>query len=589
MYQTLYRKYRPSNFDEVIGQQVVVKTLKNAILNGRLNHAYLFTGPRGTGKTSIAKIFAKTINCSNLNETNPCNNCESCLQILNKKSVDIIEIDAASNNGVDEIRELRSKASLVPTVGRYKVYIIDEVHMLTQGAFNALLKTLEEPPSHIVFILATTEPHKIPTTIISRCQKFDFKKIAKEDMITKLKYITEKENVIVEENAYDEIVMQSDGCMRDALSILDQVIAFSNNQVTLDDVHEINGTLPEIELIDFIKNMKEQEYEQIFYKIEQYENIGKNYIKLSEELMTVLRNVLFFINIPNCTFDIERKKIYTEIVSIFTEEEIMEYIKKINEYLFEMKKTNNVRILFEMLVISLMQKRKNIDSLKRESIKINEKGNEMAPLNVSKPKKIEIDPLMVEKKEEFIKKEDIVNSSSHSEKEKKEFEEKKSQSKTQSSTEITEKIRELQQVRINNTLYGFNKQKMIEIKNKLEEVKKLLIDSEYSDYASMILDAEIKVASEDHIVFLCKNERMEIEFLQNLPHIDRTLEKVFGKKMFTSATNLANWTIIKNEFNNKLKKYEWIEEADDIKKYYENPEISLSMIDNIFGDIVEYS
>ncbi len=575
MYQTLYRKYRPSNFDEVIGQQVVVKTLKNAILNKKLTHAYLFTGPRGTGKTSIAKIFAKTINCSNLNETNPCNACESCLQILSKKSIDIIEIDAASNNGVDEIRELRSKASLVPTVGKYKVYIIDEVHMLTQGAFNALLKTLEEPPSHIVFILATTEPHKIPTTIISRCQKFDFKKIVKEDIITKLKYIIEKENVIVDENAYDEIAIQSDGCMRDALSILDQVIAFSNNHVTLEDVHEINGTLPELELIEFIKNMKEQKYEQIFYKIEQYENIGKNYIKLTEEFMSVLRNILLFINIPNCAFDRERKKTYTEIVSIFTMEEIMEYIKKMNEYLFEMKKTNNVRILFEMMIVSLMQKRENVDSLKKEIIEKEKK--EISLSNLNEPQKVEIESSISEEKE------NIVETFSSLE------ERNVSQSEIQNNVEVTEKIRELQQVRINNTLYGFNKQKMIEIKNKIEDVKKLLLDAEYSNYASMILDAEIKVASEDHIIFLCKNERMEMEFLQNLPYIDITLEKVFGKKMIASATNSANWAIIKNEFNNKLKKYEWMEEADDIKKYYENQEIALSMIDNIFKDIVEYS
>ena len=202
MYQSLYRKYRPQNFDEVIGQQVIVKTLKNTIVNHRLGHAYLFTGPRGTGKTTIAKIFAKKINCSNLKETITWNFCESCQQILNKKSVDIIEIDAASNNGVDEIRELRSKANLVPTVGKYKVYIIDEVHMLTTGAFNALLKTLEEPPSHVVFILATTEPHKIPTTIISRCQRFDFKKIAQRDMIAGLKKIALEEKIVIEENAY---------------------------------------------------------------------------------------------------------------------------------------------------------------------------------------------------------------------------------------------------------------------------------------------------------------------------------------------------------------------------------------------------
>lgn len=569
MYQTLYRKYRPQNFDEVVGQQVIVRTLKNAIYNQRLSHAYLFTGPRGTGKTSIAKIFAKTINCSNLQGTNPCNSCESCLQILNKKSIDIIEIDAASNNGVDEIRELRSKASLVPTVGKYKVYIIDEVHMLTQGAFNALLKTLEEPPSHIIFILATTEPHKIPATIISRCQRFDFKKISKENMIEKLKHISEKENIIVDENAYYEIINQSDGCMRDALSILDQVIAFSNDHVTLENVHEISGTLPEMELIEFIKNIKNQKYEQIFNEIDQFENLGKNYIKLSEELMNVLRNVLLFINVPDFTFEIERKENYKDISSGFTATEIMKYIRIISEYLFEMKKTNNVRILFEMMIILLMQEEQNVQSFyqeKKEDLKIEK-----------------------EKIEENAQKENTVQFVPDFESNREEKKVQPKISKSQSNTEITENIRTLQHLRINNTLYGFNKQKMMKIKNKLEEVKKLLIDDEYSNFASMILDAEIKVASEDHIVFLCKNERMEAEFLQNLPYIDKTLEKVYGKKMIASATNFEDWTIIKNEFNNKLKKYEWIEESEDIMKYYENQQITLSMIDNIFADIVEYS
>lgn len=569
MYQTLYRKYRPQNFDEVVGQQVIVRTLKNAIYNQRLSHAYLFTGPRGTGKTSIAKIFAKTINCSNLQGTNPCNSCESCLQILNKQSIDIIEIDAASNNGVDEIRELRSKASLVPTVGKYKVYIIDEVHMLTQGAFNALLKTLEEPPSHIIFILATTEPHKIPATIISRCQRFDFKKISKEDMNEKLKYISEKENILVDENAYCEIANQSDGCMRDALSILDQVIAFSNDHVTLENVHEISGTLPELELIEFIKNIKEQRYEQIFNEIEQFENLGKNYIKLSEELMNVLRNILLFINVPNFTFAPERQKDYNDISSFFTATEIMKYIRIINEYLFEMKKTNNVRILFEMMTILLMQEEQDTQPFyqeKKENLKMEK-----------------------EKIEENIQKENTIPFVPNFESNRTEERVQPKISKSQSTTEITENIRTLQHLRINNTLYGFNKQKMIEIKNKLEEAKKLLIDDEYSNYASMILDAEIKIASEDHIVFLCKNERMETEFLQNLPYIDKTLEKVYGKKMIASATKFEDWTIIKNEFNNKLKKYEWIEEPQNIMEYYENQQNTLSMIDNIFADIVEYS
>lgn len=590
MYQTLYRKYRPSNFDEVVGQQVIVKTLKNAISNERLNHAYLFTGPRGTGKTSIAKIFAKTINCSNLQKTNPCNACPSCLQILNKQSIDIIEIDAASNNGVDEIRELRSKASLVPTVGKYKVYIIDEVHMLTQGAFNALLKTLEEPPTHIIFILATTEPHKIPATIISRCQRFDFKKISKENMIEKLKYIAERENVTVDENAYDEIVMQSDGCMRDALSILDQVIAFSDNHVTLENVHEINGTLPEIELIEFIKNIKEQKYEQIFVKIENYENLGKNYIKLAEEFMNVLRNILLFIKVPNCAFDEERKKKYIEIVSLFTIKEIMDYIKKINEYLFEMKKTNNVRILFEMMVISLIQEKQITDSSNNNIENSVLKEDKIDYSVKEKHEKVEdFENTYMTEEKQMKKVENVDNTLNYLEENEKSKEETIQNNKTKISVEITEKIRELQDIRINNTLYGFNRHKMIELKNKLEEARKLLIDAEYSNYASMILDAEIKIASEDHIVFLCKNERMETEFLQNLPHIDRTLEKVYDKKIFASAVNLEKWNIIKNEFNSKLKKYEWLEEPDNIEKYYENKEMTLSMIDNIFTDIVEYS
>src|SRR5574344_2833121 len=194
MYQALYRKYRPNNFDEVVGQEVVVKILKNSILNNKVSHAYLFSGPRGTGKTSLAKIFAKIVNCSEPKNLSPCNNCVSCTQINNKQSTDIIEIDAASNNGVDKIREIRNKVNLVPSTGKYKVYIIDEVHMLTQGAFNALLKTLEEPPSHIIFILATTEPHKIPATILSRCQRFDFKRIPSDQIVIHLRKIATKES-----------------------------------------------------------------------------------------------------------------------------------------------------------------------------------------------------------------------------------------------------------------------------------------------------------------------------------------------------------------------------------------------------------
>ncbi len=207
MYQALYRKYRPKDFDEMIGQDVIVKTLKNSIEKNKISHAYLFTGPRGTGKTSAAKIFAKTINCKNLINNMPCENCDCCKQFNSQQNIDIIEIDAASNNGVDEIRELKNKVNLVPSISKYKVYIIDEVHMLSTSAFNALLKTLEEPPSHVIFILATTDPHKVLPTILSRCQRFDFKKVSENKIYERLSYILEKEKIEIKSLKRGECLM----------------------------------------------------------------------------------------------------------------------------------------------------------------------------------------------------------------------------------------------------------------------------------------------------------------------------------------------------------------------------------------------
>ena len=312
MYQALYRKYRPSTFKDVVGQDVIIQTLKNAIQNNKLTHAYLFAGPRGTGKTSTAKILAKTINCKNLNNFEPCNECDSCIQINNKQTTDIIEIDAASNNGVDEIRELKSKVNLVPSNSKYKVYIIDEVHMLSPGAFNALLKTLEEPPQYIIFILATTEPHKIPATILSRCQRFDFKKISTKKIVENLNKIVSNENIIIENEALEEIAILSQGGMRDSISLLDQAISYCPENISCQDIHDINGTIGNEEMKKIIDVILDKKIAQLLKIFDDLDDKGKNLIKLVEELVLYLRNILIYQVAPNY-FEETEKKIYIQM------------------------------------------------------------------------------------------------------------------------------------------------------------------------------------------------------------------------------------------------------------------------------------
>ena len=251
-YQALYRKYRPSTLNDVIGQDVVIQILKNALLNNKVCHAYMFSGPRGIGKTSIAKLLAKAVNCTNLEDGDACGKCENCVSINEGSCPDIIEIDAASNNGVDEIREIKNKVNLVPNQLKYKVYIIDEVHMLSIGAFNALLKTLEEPPEHVIFILATTDLHKVPTTIISRCQCFEFHRISNVNIVSRLKYICEAENIRIEDNVLEMIANLSDGGLRDAVGMLDKLNAYSNSSITIDDFEKVNGIVSKEQNIQFL-------------------------------------------------------------------------------------------------------------------------------------------------------------------------------------------------------------------------------------------------------------------------------------------------------------------------------------------------
>ncbi|MBR0474318.1 MAG: DNA polymerase III subunit gamma/tau [Erysipelotrichaceae bacterium] len=291
-YKALYRKYRPSTFEEVVGQKHVVMTLQNAVKNNKLAHAYLFCGPRGTGKTSVAKLLAKTINCTS--ENKPCGHCANCIDIQESTHPDVVELDAATNNGVDEVRELIEKVKYAPMQGKYKVYIIDEVHMMTPSAFNALLKTLEEPPEYCVFILATTEPHKVLPTIVSRCQRFDFNKVPVPVMKERLRYIVDKEGIKCDDSALQLISELAEGGMRDALSVLDQCIAYAENNITAEDVSVVYGIATTAEKLELLKAVKDKDVQKTMSMVSDFSGRGIDLQRLTLDLINLAKEAVIY-------------------------------------------------------------------------------------------------------------------------------------------------------------------------------------------------------------------------------------------------------------------------------------------------------
>lgn len=548
MYKALYRKYRPDTFNDVVGQKNIIQTLSNSILNDKITHAYLFTGPRGTGKTSVAKILAKIVNCEALDGVTPCNKCNSCMQIINKQNTDIIEIDAASNNGVDEIRDLREKVGLVPAFGKYKVYIIDEVHMLTTAAFNALLKTLEEPPKHIIFILATTEPHKIPATILSRCQRFDFKKISENDICDRIKYICTEEKIKISDDAIKLISKLSDGGMRDSLSLLDQLTSYTTEQITGADVHNVCGTITNDEICVLLTQIKNKDVKSVFTNIQTYDSEGKNLNKIVDLLIEFLKNTLIFLNSSDFFENENDKKNYETICSIYEENIIYSMIEILLET--SNNKTGNARLLLELAVIKIF-------SLFNQNIVI-EKTEQIE--KYAKPKKIVTEVI---------------------------------QEKPQLDEKMIDEVNKLKNIRINNTLCYFNKSDLLKFKNEMDQIKELLLDTEYSSNVSLILDGELKAKGNNNIIIVYSNDNLSDCFNYKLDEIEKLFKKSFNDNFYPIAVSQTEWDKIKKEFNenlkNNIKKYEYIEEPSKTINSNNTIQEESTEIDNMFDEIIEYN
>ena len=556
MYQSLYRKYRPSNFNEVIGQDVPVKILKNAIKNNRIAHAYLFAGIRGTGKTSIAKIFARTINCLDPQDDCPCNKCVICTQ----NNTDIVEIDAASNNGVDEIRELREKISLVPAVSKYKVYIIDEVHMLSTSAFNALLKTLEEPPSHAIFILATTEAYKIPATILSRCQRLDFKAITQDEIISRLKYICKEEGIKIAPDAMTEIARLANGGMRDAISLLEQVWAYSED-ITIEDVHKINGILPCEKTKDIFSVIINNDIQNCFSIIDEAEVIGVDFPKLIDALIYFAHNLILVKNNIKIEDNLYKKTDYDELKDSVTVDRLIELLRKFNAAATEIKTVSNKKIVFEMLIINSI----GTEEPKKEVVREVTKKEEAAKAVVN-PSYVEA----IKKEFDALKKEEPVEEVEEVKVTKSEFE-------------------SVKEIRVNNTLSEFDKRTLNSLQKKLEVVKDYAVDLEYNEIASILLDGKLKAASKEYMMYVYEEEIESEKFNKSILRIESLIKIITGSDYKVIAINNDEWEVIKEEFNSKKKKYEKKEEIEEISLIISKlSKTSEDFLDENFSDIISY-
>ena len=587
MYQALYRKYRPADFNSVVGQDSIIKTLKNSIKNHNFSHAYMFFGPRGTGKTTVSKIFARNINCLNPKDGIACQECDSCKISFSKDCVDIIEIDAASNNGVDEIRDLKNKISLVPSDLKYKVYIIDEVHMLSIGAFNALLKTLEEPPAHAIFILATTDPQKVPETIISRCQCFSFKRISESNLFNRLKYISDEEKIDIDDDVLKSISLLSDGGLRDALGSLDKLASYCDGKITLNEFEEINGIVSSNDISNLFNYIFKGEVKEILNDLNKFNDNGKNLIQIMIQLLNYSRDIIvdYYLKDKNVDYSLDTIQILVNLL---------------NEKIFEMKKSGNAKIYIEMLLLKFindyvfMKKELNLVVDKNISDKnIQYKSdNLMNNSSIIESKSVVENNNVINKKvisgtEESkpVLSVDITTNQDVNVKSKN-----NDDLKVEKKVKPIKNIEEIMKIRANNTLAKADKALLKSETMLFDNFNEYIYDSDFGYIVTQLLDSKIRAVSSESIILTFDFDSNVDNSYFIFDEITDTYNKITNSNKKLAIISTSDWDKLKEDYIKKFKNkesLEYLKEPDPIFEELDNNDIIVSSAVELFGDIVE--
>ena len=574
MYQALYRKYRPKSFDDVVDQKYIIETLKNSILNDKISHAYMFFGPRGIGKTTVAKIFARAVNCTNNSDGNPCEKCDSCIASAEKECVDIIEIDAASNNGVDEIREIKSKVNLVPNSLKYKVYIIDEVHMLTAGAFNALLKTLEEPPKHVIFILATTDPQKVSSTIISRCQCFSFKRISDDCNVNRLREISDLEKIEIDDETLRQISIYSDGGLRDSLSTLDKLSSYKNGKITVEDFYEINDMISKSDLEDFYEIIISTDIKQMILKLDKFYSSGKNIVEIMNQFLIFLKDKIVDYYLSGTNIDVYRTE---------------KLLVKLNESMFELKKASKPYIYVEILLLDYINSiGDNNKIISREIISKDESlGNSSTSVNKNSITEVNGEPDSVDKVNDESN--SIYNSISVDESVN---EEKKVSFDNNDAESDLDYLHKLMSVRVHNVLALASKAEKNADLERINGLNDYVFDQKIGYIVSEILNGTLRASSENGMIISYEYQSVVDQNLNNLESIMEVYSKI-------TTTDKKIVFITDEEWENEKKRYIEFTKSGNKYKIEEEPVVEVKTIVDTqevqesksnfadFGDIVE--